>query len=282
MQHRHAILQACERRLEAAQIGGAFAFGSGAQSFSGAPFVGRPPGVEKQTGIVEHALAHWSRGPLVVFEPAPQLAGGQWHHGQHRQEAIGVLGIGARQRRHDPVGRPARQLAGADRRQRRIGQCRQQSQAPADPAHVAPAAARQVVLRQALTLHQLTQQQGFLDAGEPAILCPRQHAQQRFGQVARPLLNPGGVAAEPTQRGDAPIAVDQHSWVSARAGTTGNRHHDAGDDLATTLDGLGDPRHRLRLHETAAGKAQVQAVQVKIQTMAVHGAIATRAVRASL
>ena len=54
-------------------------------------------------------------------------------------------------------------------------------QAPADPAHVAPATARQFVLRQALTLHQLTQQQGFLDAGERAILRARQHAEQRFG-----------------------------------------------------------------------------------------------------
>ena len=127
------------------------------------------------------------------------------------------------------------------------------------------------MLRQALTLHQLTQQQGFLNAGERAVLRARQHPQYRLGQVARPLLDAGGVAAEPTQRGDAPITVDQHPRVSTRAGTTGNRHHDAGHDLATPLDGLGDPRHRLRLHQAAAGKAQVQAVQIKVEATAVHG-----------
>jgi len=37
VQRRHAIVQACEHRLEAAQIGGALALGTGAQSFAGAP-----------------------------------------------------------------------------------------------------------------------------------------------------------------------------------------------------------------------------------------------------
>jgi hypothetical protein len=36
-------------------------------------------------------------------------------------------------------------------------------QAPADPAHVTPASARQIVLRQALILHQFAYQQGLFD-----------------------------------------------------------------------------------------------------------------------
>ena len=76
---------------------------------------------------------------------------------------------------------------------------------------------------------------------------------------------------EPAQRGDAPIPVDQHQRCCARAGPAGSRRHDAGHDLTAPLNGLGDPRHRLRVHQAAGGKAQVQLVQVKLQTMAVHG-----------
>ena len=103
------------------------------------------------------------------------------------------------------------------------------------------------------------------------ILRARQHPQQRIGQLAGPLLDAGGVAAETTQRGDAPIAVDQHQRFRRRTGTAGRRHHDAGHDLAAPLDRLGDPRHRPRFHQAAGGEAQVQAVQVKLQMMAVHG-----------
>ena len=178
-------------------------------------------------------------------------------------------GIGTRQRHHHPGGRPRRQLARTYRRQRRIGQTRQQLQPPADPADVSPAPASQLVLRQALALHQLAQQQRLLNAGERAILRARQHPQHCLGQAARPLLDGGRVATEPAQRGDAPIAVDQHPWV--RTGTAGRCRHDAGYDLAAPLDGLGDPRHRLRVHQAAGGEAQVQLVQVKLQAMAVHG-----------
>jgi hypothetical protein len=76
-QRRHTLAQAREHRLEAAQIGDAVTFGASAQALAGTPFIGRPPGVEKQAGIADHALAHWSRGLLVVLEPALQLAGGQ-------------------------------------------------------------------------------------------------------------------------------------------------------------------------------------------------------------
>jgi hypothetical protein len=86
-----------------------------------------------------------------------------------------MLSAGARQRHHHPVRCPTRQLAAAHRRQRRIRQARQQLQPPADPAHVAAASSRHVVLGQALPLHQFAQQQGLLDAGEWTILRARQH-----------------------------------------------------------------------------------------------------------
>ena len=34
---------------------------------------------------------------------------------------------------------------------------------------------------------------------------------------------------------------------------------------------LRHPRHRTRFHQAAAGKAQLQAMQVELQAMAVHG-----------
>ena len=147
-QRGHTLAQTCDHRLEAAQIADAFAFGAAAQALAGAARLVRPQGVEEQAGFADHALADGARGLLVVFEPALQFPGRQRRHGQRRQQAIGMLGVGARQRHHDPVGRPARQLAAAHRRQRRIGQSRQQVQAPADPAHVAAAPLRHVVLRQ--------------------------------------------------------------------------------------------------------------------------------------
>jgi len=55
-----------------------------------------------------------------MLEPAVQFAGRQRRIGQGGQQAIGTLGVGARQRHHHPIGCPVRQLAAAHRRQRRI------------------------------------------------------------------------------------------------------------------------------------------------------------------
>jgi hypothetical protein len=144
-------------------------------------------------------------------------------------------------------------------------------QAPADPAHIPPTAAGQIVLRQSQALHQLAYQQGLFDAGERAILRARQQTQQRIGQLARPPLDAGGVATEATQGGDTPITVDQHQAFAASAGTAGNRHHNTQNDLAAALDRMGDPRHGARFHQASAGKAQLQAVQIEFQALAVHG-----------
>ena len=124
--------------------------------------------------MAHHALADAARGLLIVFEPALQLPGRQRRRGQRRQQARGMLGVGARQRRHDPVGHPARQCAAAHRRQRRIRQTRQQVQAPADPAHIPAAPLCHRVLRQPQPLHQFAQQQGLLDDREPTVLIARQ------------------------------------------------------------------------------------------------------------
>ena len=231
--------------------------------------------------MADHPLAHRARSVLVVVEPALQFPGGQRCHRQCRQQRVGMRGVGARQRHHHPGGRPRRQLARTYRRQRRFRKAHQQLQPPADPTHVAPTPAGQLVLRQALALHQLAQQQRFLDAGERTVLRARQHPQHRFGQPAVPLLDAGGVAAEPAQRGDAAIAVDQHQVFCVRAARLAGGHHDAGHDLAATFDGVGDPIHRRRFHQTAGGEAQVEAMQVKLQAMAVHGATASRAAQAA-
>ena len=128
------------------------------------------------------------------------------------------------------------------------------------------------MLRQTQALHQLAYQQGFFDARQRTILRARQQTKQRIGHVARPSLDAGDVATEVTQRGDAPISVDQYQpFPARRAGTAGNRHDNAWNDLAAALDRMGDPRHGARFHQAAAGKAQLQAVQVKLQALAVHG-----------
>jgi hypothetical protein len=206
-----------------------------------------------------------------MLEPAAQFAGRQRRIGQRAQQLIRMLSVGARQRHHDPAGRPTRQRAVAHRGQGRIRQSRQQLQAPADPAHVTPTSARQIVLGQSQALHQLAYQQGFFDARQWAILRARQQTQQRIGQVAGPLLDAGGVATEATQGGDTPITVDEHQPFAASAGTAGNRHRNAWNDLPAALDRMGDPRHGARFHQAAASKAQLQAVQIEFQALAVHG-----------
>ena len=127
------------------------------------------------------------------------------------------------------------------------------------------------MLRQTHALHQFPHQQGFFKARQRAVLSTRQQAQQRLGHVAPPLLDAGGVATDAMQRGNAPIAVDQHKPFPARGRTAGNSHHNARNDLAAALDGMSDAGHGARFHQAAAGKAQFQEMQVEFQVLAVHG-----------
>jgi hypothetical protein len=60
-------------------------------------------------------------------------------------------------------------------------------------------------------------------------LTPRQHAEHHGGQIARPAFDPGGVAAEPAQRRDAPIAINQNSAHAAIPSSSGRDRLGAGD-----------------------------------------------------
>ena len=71
-----------------------------------------------------------------------------------------------------------------------------------------------------------------------------------------PTLDTRGVATQPAQRGDAPIAVNQNQTLAAlqnfdrRIGYRNTR-----DNLAAALDRTGDPLDRARLSHAGAGKA---------------------------
>src|SRR5271166_3531256 len=130
-QRGHTLAQTCDHRLKAAQIAEAFAFGAVAQALAGVARLVCPQGVDEQPGLADHALAGGARCLLIMLEPAPQLPRRQWCPGQRRQQALGMLGAGARQRCDYPVSGPTRQSAAAHRRQRRVGQARQQLQPPA-------------------------------------------------------------------------------------------------------------------------------------------------------
>jgi hypothetical protein len=126
------------------------------------------------------------------------------------------------------------------------------------------------MLRQRKAVNQLAHQQRLLDRREGPALAARQHAKQGLGQAARPALDPHGVAAEPAQRRDTPIAVDQDQAVTATGLRRGIGHRNARHKLATALDRAGDPLYRTRLDQAGARKAQLQAMQIKIQALGVH------------
>jgi hypothetical protein len=103
-------------------------------------------------------------------------------------------------------------------------------------------------------------------------LSARHHTEHTRGQITRPTLDTRGVATEPAQRGDAPIAVNQNQTLAALQNLDRRiGHRNARDNLAAALDGTGDPLDRARLSHACAGKAQIQAVEVEIQALGVHG-----------
>ena len=89
-----------------------------------------------------------------------------------------MLGVGARQRRQHPGGRPRRDDAAAHGGEQRIRQTAEQLQAAADPADVAPAAAGDFVLAEPLAVHQFAQQQRFFEHRQRAPVGTRQHLEQ--------------------------------------------------------------------------------------------------------
>jgi hypothetical protein len=58
---------------------------------------------------------------------------------------------------------------------------------------------------------------------------------------------------------------------ASEAYSSSNSTRNAWNDLPAALDRMGDPRHGARFHKAAASKAQLQAVQIEFQALAVHG-----------
>src|SRR5271165_3326330 len=67
-QRGHTLAQTCDHRLKAAQIADAFAFGAVAQALAGVARLVRPPGVDEQPRLADHAFAGGARGLLVTLE----------------------------------------------------------------------------------------------------------------------------------------------------------------------------------------------------------------------
>jgi hypothetical protein len=222
--------------------------------------------------MLDQTFAGETASLLVVVKPCAQRARVQRCVGQRLHQSLGVLAVGARQRGHHPVRGPARQSALDHRNKNRVRKSRKQLRSSADPADIAPAASGDRVLRQPQALHQFTNQLRFFDRRPLAALRPRQDAEHRLGQIARPAFDPRRVAAEPAQRGDAPIAVDQNQRLPALQNLDRRiGHRNARDNLAAALDRARNPLDRQRFRYTRTGKAQIQAVQIEIQPLRVHG-----------
>lgn len=148
-----------------------------------------------------------------------------------------MVGVGARQRRDDAAGGPGREAAGAHRVEQRIGHRHGELQSTLHPAHVAPGPPGHFALRELQSIHQLAQQQGFLDRHERPRLRLRQDVEQPLRKIADPLLNVRGIAPESAQRGDSPVAIDDHQPI-------GIGHYDARHQLSALLDRPGQPLDR--------------------------------------
>ena len=96
----HRLQASADRRCAFAS----FRRGPASQACAGVPRRGGLQGIDEQARAVDHVLTGGPAGLLVVLEPALQLPRRQRRHGQHRQQPLGMVGVGARQRRHHPVG----------------------------------------------------------------------------------------------------------------------------------------------------------------------------------
>jgi hypothetical protein len=260
------------QHIDAPQIDLAAAFRPIAQTLAHALLDALLQGGKEQMRMADQPFSGDAAGLLIMFEPAAQLAGGQRRDRQGLHQLIGMLTVGARQRRYHSACGPTRQPPLAHRGKSGVRQSRKQLQPSADPAHIAPATASDLVLRQSQALHQFADQQCLFDRRERTALSARYDPENGRGQVARPPLNTRGVATEPAQRGNAPIAVNQHQTLVALQNFDWRvNHRNAGDKLATALNGTGDPLDRTRLGDAGADKAQIQAMQVEIQALRVHG-----------
>ena len=133
---------------------------------------------------------------------------GQGAPDQRIEQLHSMLGVGARQRGQHPRGRPGGDRSLAHGRQQCIRQRAHQSQPSADPTDIATRAPSDLALGQPLAVNQFAQQQRFFQGRKRPRVGTREDPQQGLGQIARPGFHTCGVAPEPAQGQDAPIAVD--------------------------------------------------------------------------
>lgn len=246
-----------------AQVAQALPFGPRAQLLDVLVLFPSLQGFEEQPRLHDHAFAHRARGTLVMRKPLRQLTRGQRLLVSGLQQRRGVCGVGARQRRQYPCGRPAREGSGAHRRQAFLRQTRQQRHSPVHPTDIPAAATGQLVLGKSKALQQLPQQQRLFDRIQPSCLCARQGLQQPVCQLTLPYLHLRRIPTQALQRRHAPIAVDQHPTLAQRwrLRATGRYRH-AGNELSALLDRLRQALNRARLGQTRLGKPQLQPMQI--------------------
>ena len=264
--HRHGCAQGLEptphtlqQRVQVTELGHRFALGSVAHPLGIAVALAFVQAVDEQAWMLDHTFALRALRTLVVIEPAPQFARGQRLRVQAAEHSARVLAVGARQRHEYARGRPARHARIAYRLQQGFGQSTEQHQASLDPAHVARALACRVALGQSMGVDQFAQQQRFLDGHERARARACEQLCQRLTDGAAPALHQRGVAAQSSQRGHAPVAVDEHqAKVRGLAGS--NALH----QLTVGLGRIGQAPHGLRIADARGREAQLQAVQIDL------------------
>ena len=159
---------ALQERLQMAQLVAELALGALAQRLGAANALTFLQALDEQSGVFDHARALAALGALVVLKPGLELPGGQGVGVQACQQCACMLAVGARQRRQNARGRPARDARTAHRLHQLLWQPTEQHQAPLYLAHVARALARGLALRQPMAVNEFAQQQSFLDGSKRA------------------------------------------------------------------------------------------------------------------
>jgi hypothetical protein len=202
----------------------------------------------------EQALAHRAVALAIMLQPSGQLPGRQRLIAHLPEQPLGIGAVGARQRHKDPIGRPGGDRPLAHRFLQRLGQGREQRQAPVDPAGVLAHAFGQGALAHPLGLHR-REPPGLLDGLEGAGLMTGQHLSPGLGQPTVPHHALRGVPPQPPQGLPAPVAIDQHPPLAAV-------YHHQRHLLATRLQGGDQTAHRLVVVYAGGGEGGVDAMPV--------------------
>jgi hypothetical protein len=153
-----SFANAADQHIDTPQIDLAATFRPIAQTLAHALLDALLQGGKEQMWMADQPFSGDAAGLLIMLYPAAQLAGGVRRDRPGLHQFIGMLTVGARPRRYHPACGPARQPPLADRGNSRVWQSREQLQPSADPAHIPPAAAGDLVLRHSQALHQLADQ----------------------------------------------------------------------------------------------------------------------------